>query len=74
MIQLSLFPVRGFGLLLPGDVLAHDVLAQAPAVFLSKRVACARARLAGWIGPARVVSVEVHLDGEKPTFLVKSAG
>ena len=67
MTQLSLFPVRRFGVYLE-DVgsLAWDIYAQAPAL-LSRSTAY---RVAKKFRLARVVRVDVH-EGEVPTLVVR---
>lgn len=73
MIQLTLFPRRGFALLCLDELLVGpDGL---PTVKRTRRAmrACLKRSAVGelaWIANyARIVSVEVH-DGERPTYMV----
>jgi hypothetical protein len=72
MIQLTLFPLRGFGLLLPGHAIAHDFRTGMPYFVRTKRAAKRTAdSLEGtWKGPADVVPLEIHEGEEIPTYVI----
>jgi hypothetical protein len=75
-IQLSLFPLRGFCLILSDGSFAHDFKADLPVFYRTRRAAqrCA-ARIEGtWIGRTDVRRVEIHPPAEGcnglPTYLI----
>ena len=73
MWQLSLFPRRGFGLVLDGSELAVNLSTGMP-VIRATRAAIRRVRLPKWMASyARPVRVEVHSDSDdegRPCYVV----
>jgi len=72
MIQLDLFPTRGFGLLCWGHLL-HDHHTGAPYLVKTRRAASRQARsLPSWYPRATVVPVELHpaAGDEPPTYVI----
>jgi hypothetical protein len=68
--QLSLFPVRGFAVALPGGYLAHDHLRNLPAFYRTRRAARRDSAIATW-HHGRIVNVEIHEGVEgRPTYVV----
>jgi hypothetical protein len=61
MIQLSLFPTRGYGIILPGNALAFDHGEGRP-YFAQSRASARRTvrKLPRWMSGAYVVPIEVH--------------
>lgn len=77
MIQLSLFPLRGFALQIFGELLTGPD--RLPTVKCTRRAARAIAKRsavgesAWWADLVRIVPVEVHdADSERPTYMVTS--
>lgn len=59
-LQLSLFPVRGFGMLLCGQELAVDLETALPVIRATRR-AIKRVRLPTWLAKyATPVEIEIH--------------
>lgn len=74
-LQLSLFPIRGFGMLLPGFDLAVDLRTMLPIVRATRRGAyrARRVNLPSWLRDyATVVEIAVHEDVNtgRPTYVI----
>jgi hypothetical protein len=74
-LQLSLFPVRGFALLLRGDELAVDTRTMLPVIRATRRASLRDRRVAlpTWLRDyATVVEVSVHedLNTGVPTYVI----
>jgi hypothetical protein len=71
--QLSLFPHRGFGLLLDGSELAVDHATGLPVIRATRR-AIGRVRLPEWLAPlAQPVRIEIHNESDdegRPCYVV----